>query len=289
MIKLIASDMDGTLLDPSMEISAENIAAIKYAQSKGVEFMVATGRNRKEAIAPLKEAGIDCAMITLNGAQIYDQTGNSLFSIPISRESALTLINLFNEKDIYYEVSTNHGIYSESQARRIENFAIHIAEIMPHLTHKMAIAMSAARLEFLPITYVDSIQHLLTTEPVEVLKFICFHKDGAKVLGPIAAEIDGYGELVVTSSGQNNIEINHRNAQKGIAVAQVAKARNISLDEVMTIGDNLNDISMLQLTGVSFAMGNGEIEVKEYAKYLTATNVESGVGKAIIRAIDENL
>lgn len=160
---------------------------------------------------------------------------------------------------------------------------------MPHLTHKMAIAMTAARLAFLPINYVKDFNELFAIEDLEILKIICFHQDGARVLGPITQEIDGYGDLVVTSSGQNNIEINHRNAQKGIAVAHVAKERAIQLSDVMTIGDNLNDVSMIQLAGVSFAMGNGEIEVKEYAKYLTDTNIESGVGKAIIRAIDENL
>jgi len=153
----------------------------------------------------------------------------------------------------------------------------------------MAIAMTAARLEFLPINYVDDFSELFSIEELEFLKVICFHQDGARVLGPITKIIDGYGDLVVTSSGQNNIEINHRNAQKGIAVAHVAKDRMISLEEVMTIGDNLNDVSMLQLAGVSFAMGNGELEVKEAAKYLTDTNIESGVGKAIVRAIDENL
>ena len=59
-------------------------------------------------------------------------------------------------------------------------------------------------------------------------------------------------------------------------MAHVAKERAIQLSDVMTIGDNLNDVSMIQLAGVSFAMGNGEIEVKEYAKYLTDTNIESG-------------
>lgn len=289
MIKLIASDMDGTLLNASMQISEENIQAIKYAQSKGIEFMVATGRNRKEALPPLQEAGIDCAMITLNGAQVYDEAGNSLFIVPISHEQTRSLIDLLKENDIYFEISTSNGIYSESQTRRIENFAIHTAEAMPHLTHKMAIAMTAARLEFLPINYVDDFSELFSIEELEFLKVICFHQDGARVLGPITKIIDGYGDLVVTSSGQNNIEINHRNAQKGIAVAHVAKDRMISLEEVMTIGDNLNDVSMLQLAGVSFAMGNGELEVKEAAKYLTDTNIESGVGKAIVRAIDENL
>ncbi|WP_148786300.1 HAD-IIB family hydrolase, partial [Enterococcus faecium] len=97
------------------------------------------------------------------------------------------------------------------------------------------------------------------------------------------------GDLAVTSSGQNNIEVNHKNAQKGIAVAHVAHERGISLEEVMTIGDNFNDVSMLQVAGVSFAMGNAEIEVKDYAKYTTDTNLESGVGKAILRAIAEDL
>lgn len=289
MIKLIASDMDGTLLNANMQISEENIQAIKYAQSQGVEFMVATGRNRKEALPPLQEAGIDCAMITLNGAQVFDKSGTSLFTVPISKEKTRSLMDLLREKDIYFEISTSNGIYSESQTRRIENFAIHTAEAMPHLTHKMAIAMTAARLAFLPINYVKDFNELFAIEDLEILKIICFHQDGARVLGPITQEIDGYGDLVVTSSGQNNIEINHRNAQKGIAVAHVAKERAIQLSDVMTIGDNLNDVSMIQIAGVSFAMGNGEIEVKEYAKYLTDTNIESGVGKAIIRAIDENL
>ena len=93
----------------------------------------------------------------------------------------------------------------------------------------------------------------------------------------------------MTSSGQNNIEVNHKNAQKGIAVAHVAHERGIPLEDVMTIGDNFNDVSMLQTAGVSFAMGNAEIEVKEYAKYITDTNLEAGVGKAILRAISENL
>jgi len=289
MIKLIASDMDGTLLNASMQISEENIQAIKYAQSKGIEFMVATGRNRKEALPPLEEAGLDCAMINLNGAQVFDSSGTSLFTVPIDREKTRSIIDLLKEQNIYFEISTSNGIYSESQTRRIENFAIHTAEAMPHLTHKMAIAMTAARLEFLPINYVTDFSELFLLEELEFLKIICFHPDGDSVLAPITQVIDGYGDLVVTSSGQNNIEINHRNAQKGIAVAHVAKDRGIDLSEMLTIGDNLNDLSMLQVAGVSFAMGNGELEVKETAKYLTSTNIESGVGKAIMRAIEENL
>ncbi|MCF1684729.1 Cof-type HAD-IIB family hydrolase [Tetragenococcus halophilus] len=290
MIKLIASDMDGTLLDANMQIPEKNVAAIKYAQTQGVEFMVATGRNRFEALPSLEEAGIECAMITLNGAQVFDKAGNSMFMEPIDVETADKVLDLLEKEDIYCEISTNKGTFSQSKERRIENFATIVAEAMPHLTRKMAIAMSTARLEFLPIHFVDSIREVMHQEDIIVLKIICFHRDGAAFLGPAARIVDeSFENLFVTSSGQNNLEINHRLAQKGIAVAHIAKERGISLDEVMTIGDNLNDVSMIQTAGVSFAMGNGLPEVKEYAKYTTDTNVASGVGQAIYRSIEENL
>ncbi|EOL42327.1 cof-like hydrolase [Enterococcus phoeniculicola] len=289
MIKLIASDMDGTLLDAHMGISKENAEAIRFAESKGIEFMVSTGRNYQEARSALDEVGIDCAMITLNGAQVFDKGGTSLFTVPIVPERTATILDILDAHDIYYEVSTNKGLYSQSQSRRVESFASMIASHLPHLTYKMAIAMAAANLELLHIEYVDSIRELLVDNKLEVLKIICFHMEGPQVLGPVATEIDALGDLAVTSSGQNNIEINHRDAQKGIAVAHVASERGIDLTDVMTIGDNFNDVSMLQVAGVSFAMGNAELEVKEYAKYETDTNLENGVGKAIMRAIEEEL
>ena len=289
MIKLIASDMDGTLLDAHMSISTENTEAIRMANELGSEFMVATGRNAQEARAALDEAGLDCAMITLNGAQVFDRSGKSLVTVPIPSPQAMTVLDILEANGMYYEVATNPGLYSESHPKRIESFASSIATHMPHLTYKMAIAMASANLELLHITYVDSIRELLLDDKLEVLKIICFHTEGPRILGPVGKEISNLGELAVTSSGQNNLEVNHKNAQKGIAVAHVAHERGITLDEVMTIGDNFNDVSMLQTAGVSFAMGNAEIEVKDYAKYLTDTNLESGVGKAILRAINENL
>ena len=150
---------------------------------------------------------------------------------------------------------------------------------MPHLTYKVAIAM--AHLSLLHITYVDRLDDILKDDSIEVLKIIGFSMDGPKVLGPAGMEVEELDDLVVTSSALNNIEINHRLAQKGIAVARVAKERGIPAEQVMTIGDNLNDVSMIQWAGVSFAMGNAELELKEYAKYETATNLENGVGEAI--------
>ena len=281
MIKLIASDMDGTLLDAKMSITNDNTSAIREAERLGIEFMVATGRAYTEAKLALEEAGIDCAMITLNGAQVFDKDGHSLFTAGIEKETVTEVLTILSQHNVYYEISTNKGIFSEHQEKRIENFAAHIAESMPHLTYKVAIAMASAHLSLLHITYVDRLDDILKDDSIEVLKIIGFSMDGPKV-----EELD---DLVVTSSALNNIEINHRLAQKGIAVARVAKERGIPAEQVMTIGDNLNDVSMIQWAGVSFAMGNAELELKEYAKYETATNLENGVGEAILRAIREDL
>ena len=289
MIKLIASDMDGTLLDAKMSITNDNTSAIREAERLGIEFMVATGRAYTEAKPALEEAGIDCTMITLNGAQVFDKDGHSLFTAGIEKETVTEVLTILSQHNVYYEISTNKGIFSEHQEKRIENFAAHIAESMPHLTYKVAIAMASAHLSLLHITYVDRLDDILKDDSIEVLKIIGFSMDGPKVLGPAGMEVEELDDLVVTSSALNNIEINHRLAQKGIAVARVAKERGIPAEQVMTIGDNLNDVSMIQWAGVSFAMGNAELELKEYAKYETATNLENGVGEAILRAIREDL
>lgn len=289
MIKLIASDMDGTLLNAQMQISDENAKAIRYAVSKGIEFVVATGRNRQEAIAALDAAGIKCAMINLNGALIYTKEGDLQFTMPITREDTEEILDYFEENNVYYEVCTNKGILSESQAQRIENFASMLASTLEHLTYKMAIAMASTNLELLEISYVDSIREELKKTDMEVLKIICFTSKHPSALGSVAKHLNQLPGVVVTSSGPFNLEINNKNAQKGIAVGRAAKERGIDLADVMTIGDSLNDASMIQIAGVSFAMGNAAIEIKDYAKYTTDTNLENGVAKAIYRAIEEEL
>jgi Cof subfamily protein (haloacid dehalogenase superfamily) len=289
MIKLICSDMDGTLLDAKMTISPENLAAIDYAQHLGIEFVLATGRSYHAATAPLAGTPLHTTMIILNGAQIYDKSGEPEFTWTIDKEKVNDVLDLLDQNKIYYEVSTNHGLYSESQARRIESFAVHVAEQLPHLSFKTAIAMASANLANLQIHYTDSIRKVLADPEMTVLKIIFTDARGAKALGPVANKIDQLGGLAITSSGQYNIEVNHQNAQKGIAVVHLAKMRNIPLSEVMTIGDNYNDISMLEAGGVSFAMGNADAEVKEHAKFITDTNLENGFAQAVYRAIKENL
>ncbi|MFY8331307.1 Cof-type HAD-IIB family hydrolase [Vagococcus carniphilus] len=289
MIKMIASDMDGTLLTSHLSISELNKDAVLKAQEQGIEFMVATGRAYTEAKPPLEDAGIRCGMITGNGAQAFDVDGNEIFTISIDKKIAKKVMAILRENGLYFELMTSKGVYSDSQPQRLENFATLLAENIPHITFKMAIAMASTHLNMLHINYTESYDELIESDDIEVLKVITFSDGGQEVLQPIAREIEKLDDVHVTSSFPNNIEINHIEAQKGVAVKRLAEAKGIDLKEVMTIGDNFNDVSMLEVAGVSFAMGNAEDGVKKVAKYEAETNVNDGVGKAILRAISENL
>lgn len=86
MIKLIASDMDGTLLNKKMQISPQNIAAIKEAQAKGIEFLVATGRTPTESQGILHAAGLNTGFINLNGAMVFNTSGDLIVNEPIPKE-----------------------------------------------------------------------------------------------------------------------------------------------------------------------------------------------------------
>lgn len=289
MIKMIASDMDGTLLSSHLAISETNKEAVLEARAQGIEFMVATGRAYSEAKPALDDAGIKCCMITGNGAQIFDENGEAIVTFSIDKKTTKEIMTTLREKNLYFELMTTNGVYAESQPQRVENFATLLANQVPHLTFKMAIAMASTHLNMLPVHYINNYDDLLVDDSVEILKVIAFSDEGPKLLRPIADELEANGPLYVTASFPNNIEINHKDAQKGNAVKLMAEKRGIGLEDVMTIGDNFNDVSMLKVAGVSFAMGNAEEDVKKIAKYEADTNMNHGVGKAILRAISENL
>ncbi|AOA00767.1 MULTISPECIES: Cof-type HAD-IIB family hydrolase [Carnobacterium] len=289
MIELIASDMDGTLLNEKMVISKTNAEAIAEAERRGIRFMVSTGRGYTEAHPLLAEVGISCPMITLNGAQVYDEFGQIIDNIGIDKATVHAILKTLKEHNIYAEMVTSKGIYSESKVKRIESVASLLVNLNPDTTYKMGVVLAAARLELMNINYVDDYQELVNDESIEVLKLIAFSDDGQRTLQPIKEQLESLGTLAITSSFINNIEINHKNAQKGIALKRTAKKLGIPLENVMAIGDNFNDVSMLDVAGVSFAMENAEEDVKKHAKHLTSNNNENGVAEAIMRSINENL
>lgn len=281
MVQIIASDMDGTLLNDKMIISKRNAAAVKEAQKQGIHFIVSTGRAYDEVKPLITEAGFNCPMITLNGAFVLDENGKEISAAPIPDSIAKKIMLTLKKNGLYFEVITAKGVCSDNKAKRIENFAELLASISPDTPYKLAVTLASARMELMNINYVDNYMDLVDDPKTVIGKIVVFSPEGQKVLGPIKDELSKNDNLVITSSGPGNIEINHVNAQKGVALQAYADSLNIPMDNVMAIGDNNNDVSMLKAAGISYAMGNGSDEVKMLAKYITAPNTEDGVGIAI--------
>lgn len=289
MIQLIVSDMDGTLLDNKLTVSEGNQLAIQAAEENGIKFMVATGRGYTEAVPALTEAGISCPMISVNGAQTYDKNGQLIDSIGIAKKDIREILAFTKANGLYTEMVMSSGVYSNDKLQYVETLTHLLKTTNPHTSYKMALVLALGRMDQFNMNYVDEYEEVLADDKDLALKVLVFSNQGQTELQSVRDEFGTDSQLVITSSFFNNIEINHVDAQKGIALERVAKKLNIPMEKVMSIGDNFNDVSMLKRTGVSFAMANAEDGVKERAKYMTASNSEDGVAEAIYRCINEKL
>ncbi|AVK62001.1 Cof-type HAD-IIB family hydrolase [Lactobacillus sp. CBA3605] len=289
MISIIASDMDGTLLNNEMTVSDFNAQAILKAQQQGVHFIVSTGRRYSEAQPLLAAQGITAPLITLNGAEVFDASGKMLDMVPITKTVARAIFHTLTARGYYFEVVGNDGVYSNNKAKRIEEIAHLLTNLNPDTSFKIAVSLASARLELMDINYVDDYNALLDDPKNHVMKIITFSQAGPKELQPLSADLLAkHSSIKITSSSRSNIEINNINAQKGIAVERYANMLNTPMTNVMAIGDNNNDVSMLKLAGTSYAMGNATTEVKQLANHVTDTNVNDGVGKAILAVLAQN-
>ncbi|MCG7339295.1 Cof-type HAD-IIB family hydrolase [Staphylococcus sp. ACRSN] len=287
MINLIATDMDGTLLNAAHEISEENIQAIKYAQSLGITVVIATGRAFYEANTPVNQTDLKVPYICLNGAEVRDESFNIMSTSNLNRELINRITEELNRENVYYQVYTNLGIYTENPQRDLDIY-IDIAERAGQKADVEKIKQGIQkRIDNGTLKVVENYDKIEKTPGEIVMKILAFDSDLDKI-ERVSRKLAESGSLAVSSSSRGNIEITHSDAQKGIALSTIAERLNIDMKNVMAIGDNLNDVSMLERVGYSVAMANATEEVKQVSKYVTETNEQSGVGKAIMKLIKEN-
>ena len=288
MIKLIASDMDGTLLNHNHKIPKENVELINYAKNQGIEFIVATGRAYYEALPALNEENINCDVISFNGGIVYDKNGNIISITPMLPKDLYYTIEILKSFDISYQLYTKNTIYTTSIETDINAYIdlIRSNGYEPDVEHLRAEAQQ--KLEVGYITEVENIELYLNEKENPPIKIIAISNDISK-LENAAKLLSENTSISVTSSGANNIEIMHKNATKGTALKEIAKIYGINLENAVAIGDNLNDQAMLDIVGYSVAMKNGNTILKEQAKYVTEkTNSEGGVADTIFKLIEEN-
>ena len=287
MINLIATDMDGTLLNAAHEISEDNIQAIKYAQSQGITVVIATGRAFYEANAPINQTDLKVPYICLNGAEVRDESFNIMSTSNLNRELINRITVELNKENIFYQVYTNLGIYTENPLRDLEIY-IDIAQRAGQEADVEKIKSGIQkRIDNGTLKVVENYDKIQDTPGEIVMKILAFDSDLEKI-DRVSETLAKSESLAISSSSRGNIEITHSDAQKGIALNTIAERLNIDMENVMAIGDNMNDVSMLERVGYSVAMENAAPEVKAIAKYETDSNEQSGVGKAIMKLLREN-
>ena len=287
MIKLIASDMDGTLLNSDHKIPKENIELIKFAQKNGIQFVVATGRAYYEALPALNDENIKCDVISFNGGIIYDKTGNIINITPMKLKDLYYTIEILKSLEISYQLYTKNTIYTNSIETDITAYIdlIRANGEEPNEQHLRQEARNKLALGH--ITEVDNIELYLNQENNPAIKVIGISNDLEK-LKHATELLSGNDNISVTSSGANNVEIMDKKATKGEALKIVAEIHDINLKNAIAIGDNLNDQAMLDIVEYSIAMKNGNKELKKTAKFITEkTNSEGGVADSVMKLLKE--
>ncbi|SDC32443.1 hypothetical protein SAMN05421734_106147 [Pelagirhabdus alkalitolerans] len=285
MIDLIATDLDGTLLQTNGDISDGNREAIQYAQSKGIEVVVATGRSFESAKRPLDRAGLNCPIICLNGANSYNKEGEQVLTIDMNKDLIQAIIQTVEKENAYLELYTNHGIYSKDLTDFKDVLINMLLSNHPEVSREEVEKRANQRFQEETFIFTEDLSSILMDERVHIYKALAFSIE-ADALERIRRSLDGSDGLKMTSSGVDNIEFNHPEAQKGITLKKWIQPKSIDPKNVLAIGDNYNDLSMLEWVGYSIAMDNADLAIKQKCFDTTASNDEDGVKQAIYKYIN---
>ncbi|GIP18562.1 hypothetical protein J40TS1_42040 [Paenibacillus montaniterrae] len=283
-MKLIASDMDGTLLNKYWRISEENRQAVLDAQAAGIHFVIATGRPYTNVNVILEEAGISCPVISLNGAQTHDANGRLIASQPLTKQQVRAVHNILVEEDMYFELMTDIGAISLSYDRYVDIMNFHGEIELSHLSQQerqdTILRMCEERIRNERCQFVDSFESYLENEQLDILKVFALTKD-EECFKRCDARVRELTGLAISSSAFGNLEINAERGNKGYAVMQYAASLGIEPAEIMAMGDGFNDLTMLQMAGRGIVMGNAPQALKDLIPLQTKKNTEHGVAHAI--------
>jgi len=257
MIKMIVSDMDGTLLNSDKKLPHDFTAICELMQQAGIQFVVASGRQYYTLVDEFAHLDHDFAFVAENGGFINWQ-GQAQVMKPIKAEDAADLINTVRQMDgVQMVLCGKHGAYIEDT--RSVGF------------------MDELKKYYVKHTVVDD---LLTVDD-DILKIAIndFHTLEEKTYPQVKANFDK--DFQVSTSSPIWLDIMPKGVNKGEAIEFLQKQFGVSADETMVFGDYLNDYEMLQKGKYSYAMANAHPEIKKVARYEAISNDMGGVTKVI--------
>lgn len=265
MYKLIAIDMDGTLLRVDKTISTITQKAIQKARAKGVKVVLASGRPIEGLVRYLDELDIsshDDYVMSFNGSIVQNVKTKEVISKKILKGSDLAYL---------YELSKSLGanIHAFSNEGCITPKMNKYSDLEGEIN-----GIPVLKIDYATISSEEDIIKVMMVDEPEIL---------AEVIAKMPAEV--YEKYTVVQSAPYFLEFLNKESSKGTAVRELALSLGIAREEVMCIGDAGNDLDMIQFAGLGVAMGNAFDEVKEAADYITKNNEEDGVAHVIEKFI----
>lgn len=261
-IKLVAVDIDGTLLNNKKEITPEVYSAIQDAKDAGVKVVIATGRPISGVKSLLSELHLNEAgnyVVTFNGGLVQDTaTGEELIKETLSYEDYLDIEFLSRKLGVHMHAITKDGIYTAN--RDIGKYTVYEANLvnMPVFYRTPDEMKNKEIVKMMYIDEPDFLEQIIAKLPKEL-----------------------YNHYTLVKSAPFYLEIVKKSVNKGMAISHLAEKLGITKEQTMAIGDEENDRAMLEVVGNPVVMENGNSELKKIAKYITKTNDESGVAYAI--------
>jgi Cof subfamily protein (haloacid dehalogenase superfamily) len=269
--KLIAIDLDGTLLPDGRIIPEGNIRAIEYATAKGITVVIATGRVTTSGRAFARQLNLETYIISSNGARIYDISKKDIiYEDGLCIEDAKAVAGYFEGFGVYYHAYVDDIMY----ARYMREPLLFYTELNKKLDPDLR----------MDIRICDNFDQIFEENKDKISKVMTIESD-LKLIAAMRRDLLKNGNIVVMASREDNIEVMNHTVGKGKALMHLAKKLGVERDEVIAIGDNDNDLSMIEWAGTGIAMGNAIDEVKIAANDITDRCEELGVAKTIYKYI----
>lgn len=265
MIRLIAIDMDDTLLDASSSLTPRTLSALQQAISAGAMVSLSSGRMPESMLPFAEKIGVNAPMILFNGALIYDhRTDEVLYSNPIPVDTAREVARMIESEGVYLQVYPGKGYYCNRRCEHTDRYEASIRVPCTELCMPVSQWMHSGMIKMLAIATPEIIDQLQIKLRAAFPKGVNFMKSKAHYLEIVGEGID-----------------------KGSAIHVLAQKLNLSTDEIMAFGDGQNDATMLAAAGLGVAMENAVPECKSAAKLIAPRNTEDGVAQVIEQFLAE--
>jgi Cof subfamily protein (haloacid dehalogenase superfamily) len=284
-IRLLALDIDGTLTDPNFQVSARNIAALRAAHESGVQIILATGRRHDYAMPIAHEIGVPMLLISSNGALVRSSEGETHSMGRLSRETARQLIQHMDEFRGHAVLTFDRPANGRASSDRSSSTAGKDSLILERADELNRSVSRWLEVNQPYIKFVAPLEDALNDEdPLQAM--YCGSIDRMEQAQMRLNEGAFRDKITVLKTQYDHrnlciLDILSSECSKGHALRRWAEQHGIPREQVMAIGDNYNDVEMLEFAGLAVVMGNASEELKQNGWRVTASNAESGVAQAV--------